>query len=85
MSLISQNMPEKSGVSKLLSSSGHPVCYLDLPLFVVDACQVSVDDGVVGAEVQGAQVRRHGSVRINMQTSVTSCNSFDLALVNHNE
>ena len=30
------------------------LCYLDLPLFVVDACQVSVDDGVVGAEVQGA-------------------------------
>ena len=30
------------------------LCYLDLPLFVVDACQVSVDDGVIGTEVQGA-------------------------------
>ena len=47
-------------------------CYLDLPLFVVDACQVAVDDGVVGTEVEGAQVRRHSSVRRNMQTSVTS-------------
>ena len=32
---------------------------IDLPLLVVDACQVPVDDGVVGAEVQGAQVGGH--------------------------
>ena len=31
-----------------------------LPLFVVDAGQVPVDHGVVGAEVEGAKVRGHG-------------------------
>ena len=30
------------------------------PLLVVDACQVPVDDSVVGTEVQGAQVGGHG-------------------------
>ena len=57
----------------------------DLPLFIVHACQVAVNDGVVGTEVEGAQVRRHSSERKNMQTCSASCNTSDLALVNQNE
>ena len=30
-----------------------------LPLFVVDACEIPVHDGVVGAEVEGAEVGCH--------------------------
>ena len=32
MSLISQAMPEKSGVSKLSWTAGHPVAYINFPV-----------------------------------------------------
>jgi hypothetical protein len=35
-----------------------------LPLFIVDAGKVSVDDSVVRTQVQGAQIRGNGPTKI---------------------
>jgi hypothetical protein len=32
-----------------------------LPLFVIDTCQVAMDDGVIGAQIKCPQISSHSS------------------------